>query len=295
MAFLAPTLTGRQLTVDSAMSSPTILRNRIAALTDRQLIVDKLFSVVGAPVTGGGVLYSALTAADMVMPRDVEHRAPGGQYPVTAGEVPEPKLAPVEDFGGKFPVLDEHLSRNDVSYFDNQVTRLSNTIVRKVDERAIAYVESAIAALGGSGVVPGHDWGATILDGSTPTAPSDRPTADFAAVQLAADLEELGAVYDTVLVNPAQRADLATVYGKDLAAVLASAGLELFVSPAVTAGTAYAVVKGGVGTIHFEHGLTVEQIPDRQHRQTFVQAFVAPSFVVSNPGNVKKLTGLAGA
>jgi hypothetical protein len=47
---------------------------------------------------------------------DIEKRAPGSEYRVVESASPEPQLAPVEDWGGKFVVPQEAITRNQVNY-----------------------------------------------------------------------------------------------------------------------------------------------------------------------------------
>src|SRR6266478_3507616 len=103
---LLPQLSGRQLTVDVALNQPTILRHRIAQLTDAQIVLNKLFRFFGGQVQGGGIIYSVVQASDFYT-SDVEKRAPGGEYKVVEGTDPDPKLAVVSDWGAKFQVTDE--------------------------------------------------------------------------------------------------------------------------------------------------------------------------------------------
>ena len=64
---LIPELTGRRLTVDVALKQPALIRNQIAKLADEQLLLPKFFSNLGAPVTGGGMLYSVVQASDFYL------------------------------------------------------------------------------------------------------------------------------------------------------------------------------------------------------------------------------------
>lgn len=292
---LLPELNGRRLTVDVALNQPSVLRNRIAALADPQLVLDKFFTSSGLRVEGGGILYSVIKASDFYTTADIEKRTPGAEYGVVEGVNPEPKLAPVTDWGGKFQVLDEQIRRNDVSYVDQQTTQLSNTIVRKLNDAAIAVVE---ANLGAENTIVGHNWSSVITTGPeadlTPNA--SRPAADFAGAQLAADLQELGISHDLLVLHPTQAYALKVAYGNDLAGVLESNGFTngMFTSPRITSGTGYAVAKGQAGVVGFEEPLKVESYDERKTRSKWVQGYCVPAFALEKPYAVKKITGLAG-
>lgn len=290
---LLPSLSGRTLTVDAALNQPTIIRNRIAKLADQQILLPKLFHDLGSQVQGGGILFNAVKASDFYT-SDIEQRSPGSEYKIVDGVDPDPQLATVADWGGRFQVTDEVVTRNQVNYLDQQTTQLANTIVKKLDVAAIANIEQALS-LDPANTVVGHSWSGLVFVGSATsiTASGNRPTADWAAAQLAADLQELGAVYNLLIVHPNQAAALRTAYAETLNDVLTSFGLELFVSPRMTAGVAYAVQKGEVGTVGFEKPLTVETYDDRAHRARWVQAYCVPAFAVDQPYRAKKITGLA--
>lgn len=287
---LIPELTGRRLTVDVALKQPNLIRNQIAKLADEQLLLPKFFSNLGAPVTGGGMLYSVVQASDFYS-TDVEKRSPGNEYRVVEGVDPEPKLAVVEDWGGKFQITDEQINRNDVSYLDQQTTQVANTIARRLDVAAMSAVADATIE-----AVTGHDWSDLVLVGpETQLTPSgSRPTADLSAAQLAADLEELGVTHDLLVVHPNEAHSLRVAYGDGLDAMLKSAGVSLFANPRVAAGTAWAVQAGSVGTVGFEAALSVDRWDDRATRSTWVQAYCVPAFAVDRPYAAKKITGLAG-
>lgn len=291
----APTLTGNTLTVDTALKQPGRITKRIADLTLQKFIVDRIFASSGTTVAAGAVIYDQVTANQLYLAREPERRMPGDEYPIVGSARPAPKVATSEDWGGKFFVTDEAVRRNDRVLFDNQVTMLANTLVRRVNTQAVAQLETAIAALGGAGVVTGVNWGAVVTAGSSASTASLWPAADFAKAQLAADVDELGVSYDLWIVNPAQKAALATVYGSALADLLASFGInELFSTNRVTAGSAYAVARGQVGFLDYEQGLATETWREQKTKRNWVQSSVMPIMGITNPYSIKKFTGLAG-
>jgi hypothetical protein len=289
---LLPQLSGRQLTVDVALNQPSIIRNRIAQLTDAQIVLNKLFHGFGAQVQGGGIIYSVVQASDFYT-SDVEKRSPGAEYKVVEGVDPDPKLAVVADWGGKFQVTDEQRVRNAVSYLDQQSTQLANTLARTLDVAALAALEAAIDS---SNTVTGHSWDDLVfvgpLDAITPSA--ERPTADFSAAQLKSDLQELGVNHNLLIVHPNQAAALRTAYADNLDDMLKSAGLEMFANPRVTAGVAYVCERAAVGTVGFEFPLNVHIWPEPSTRSTWVQGYVVPAFAVDRPFALKKLTSISG-
>jgi len=293
MPALMPDLTGRKLSVDIALKQPSLIQARIARLLEDQLLVPKLLRQLGAPVTGGGLAYFLVHASDFYS-SDVSMRTPGAEYGVVEGVDPEPRMALVEDWGGKFQISDEQISRNQVNYLDQQTTQLANTISRKIDSRAVAKMTAAGIAT----FTPAAGWADLAfvgpLDAITPSA--DRPTAHWAEVQEMADLEELGVKHDLLIVSPEGAKQLKTAYGPDLDAALESAGFTngMFANPRVPAGIAWAVEQGAVGTIGWESaGLVVDVIDDRHTRSKWVQAYAVPAIAIDRPYAAKQITGLS--
>lgn len=284
---------GNLITVDQALTMPESITQRLSEIIEPNLLVDRVFSGSGQAVQGGGVIYSQITEKHLYLSTDVLDREPGDEYPVVYADRPEPRLAKVQDFGGKFAVTDEARRRNQSVDFDNDVTKLANTITRKLNQRAIETLEAGLSVLDDNGEVAGHSWSGLNFEGSTGvTKSADRPTADFAAAQLAADQDDMGITYTQLLVNPQQKAALAIAYGKDLTAVLDSFGLEIFSSLHIPAGTAYMVDPGQVGFVDYEEPLTTTTWRDEHHRQKWVQSYAMPVMGVTNPRAIRRITGL---
>jgi hypothetical protein len=287
---LLPTLDGRLLTVDAALKSPSIISNQIARLADSQILLPKLFRQYGSRVQAGAMLYNSIQASDFYTAGGIEERSPGAEYAVVEGVVPEPKLALVADYGGRFTVPIESVVRNNVSYLDSQTLQLSNQITRTLDVLAIAAVEAA----GPASIAVSTPWDALITVGPLDALSSSNelPTAHFAQAQELADMDELGTVLDTLLVAPAQARALKTLYGPNLDLVLKSAGLTMFSNARLTDGVAYVVQRGMCGAVGWEFGLTTESWLDQSIRAWRVQSYVVPALAVDRIHTCKKLTGL---
>lgn len=282
------------ITVSDALVNPTSIEQRIAEVASKNLLVDTLFTT-GGEVSGGAVIYSSITEKHLFT-TDVADRQPGDEYKVVYSERPEAQLAKVQDFGGKFAVSDEAKRRNQSVDFDNDVTMLSNTIVRKLNARAIETLEAGTKApnAGKSIGAVGAEWDKLILDGDPAkiTAPQMRPTAHFAIAQSMADDLEMGIRYSKLLVNPLDHASLKIAYADRLTDVLDAFELELISSVHVPAGTAYLVDPGKVGFVRYEEPLTVTTFRDEHHRQTWVQAYCMPVMGVTNPNAVCTIKGI---
>lgn len=288
-----PTVSGNTLTVDTALNQPTRITRRIADLTLQRFIVSQIFAV-GGGVEGGAVVYDQATLNELYTTRPVEQVAPGQEFPIVSSDRSVPKVAPVEKWGGKVFITDEARQRNDIVHFNNQITRLANTLVKRINDRAIETLEAAITAMGGALTFVGNDWSAVVTSGTAASSAELWPAADFARAQMLAEVDELGVVYDLWLVNPQEKAQLAVVYGSALAEVLAAHGIALFASNRVPAGTAYVVERGAVGEIRVEKPLGTETWREEKTERTWVQSSVRPVMYVTNPYSIRKVTGLAG-
>lgn len=290
----APVINNNQISVDLAYSQPGRITKRLSDLTLQKFIAPEMFSSSGASATAGAIIYDVIRINELYTKNDVEQRGPSDEYTIVQGERTQPEVAKSEDWGGKFWMSDEAIRRNDRAQMDRLTRQLANTLVRKINQRTVAVLEAVITSLGGAGVVPGHDWGNVTLTGTTPTPNNERPFADIINAQLAADVEELGYTYNVWVVNPQQYADLRIAYGPELDTILRDGEISMFRSNRVTAGTAYAAVRGGVGFLDYEQQLQTETWREPKTKQNWVQTSVLPIMGVTDPYAVKKVTGLAG-
>lgn len=288
----APTVTGDTVTVDVMLQQPTRITAFLLDLTLARFVMDRIFSSDGG-VTGGAVVYDSITENELYLDRDVEPVAPGAEFPVVTSSRRAPKVAEVEKFGGKYFFTDEARDRNDQSAFRNENIKLGNTIVRKINARAVEVMEAAITANGGLSEFVGNDWSAAIPGGSNPTIPSGTPAANFAQAQLLSDQRELGIRYNIAIVNPVQLNELRLFYGGSLGQMLADNGYdEVYASNRVAVGTAYFVAEGQLGEMRLEQPLATETWRDANTQRTWVQSSVRPVMFVNNPFAVVRATGL---
>lgn len=288
----APTFTENVISVDTMLQQPTRITAFLQDITLQRFVLDRLFSSDGG-VTGGAVVYDMITENELYLDRDVEPVAPGAEFPVVTSSRRAPRVAEVEKFGGKYFFTDEARDRNDQSAFRNENIKLGNTIVRKLNARAIETLDAAITANGGLSEFVGNDWSAAIPGGSSPTPPAQTPAADFAGAQLLADQRELGIQYNIALVNPVQLNELRLFYGGNLAQMLADNGYdEVYASNRVPVGTAYYVAEGQLGEMRLEQPLATETWRDGGTQRTWVQSSVRPVMFVNNPFAVVRATGL---
>lgn len=286
-----PSVSGNNITVDTMLNQPTRITRMIMDLTLTRFIADRVFSSAGG-VAGGAVLYDQAVANELYGGRDVQRVAPGAEFPLVTSERLVPRLAEVEKWGGKAFVTDEARDRNNAAGFTNQVRQLSNTIVRKLNQRAIEELDASIASSGQT--VTGRNWQSVVTGGASQSSAAQWPARDFALASQMGEEDELGVVYTLWLLNPQEYTQLAIIYGQFLTDLLRSLNLTVYVSNRVPAGTAYAVAEGQVGEMRIEKALGSETWREQGTERTWVQSSVRPVMYVTNPFAALKFTGLAG-
>jgi hypothetical protein len=287
-----PTMSGTDITVDIMLQQPTRVTSFLMDLTLTRFVLDRLFTSNGG-VTGGAVVYDVVIANDVFLLRDVEPVSPGAEFPVVTSIRRVPKVATVEKYGGKFWVSYEARDRNDATAFRNELVRLGNTIVRKLNTRAIAAVNAAVAANNGMSTYVGNNWETAIPKGANPTPPPLTPGADFSKPQMLADQAELGIQYDTMLINPVQLNSLRLFYEDGLNQMLSDAGYDdLYASNRVPLGTAYAIASGQLGEMRLEQPLMTQTWDEPSNQRAWTQSSVRPVMFVTNPWAVMEITGI---
>lgn len=282
------------ITVDQALTTPTVIEQRVADVVSKNLLVDTLFADGGQNVDAGAVIYSKITEKHLFTENDVADRNPGDEYPVLYRARPESELARVQDFGGKFATSDEARRRNSVIDFDNDVTALSNTITRKLNRRAIETVTTAVDVSDDVFELQAAEpWSATLATGnpSEMTNPRSLPHSDFAAVIAHAARRDMGVEYSKLVMSPEAHANLRVTYGGNLTTVLSDYGLEIVETNYTPDGDVYLVDPGKVGFVQYEEQLTVTTWEDPEHRQTWTQGYCMPVMGVVLPAAISVIHG----
>lgn len=286
----APSVSGTTITVDLMLNQPTRITKMISDLTLQRFVADRIFSS-GGGVTGGAVIYDEAVRNELYTTRDVERVEPGAEFPTVQAERFVPKVAEVEKWGGKVWIPDESRDRNQSSVFTNKVRQLANTIVRKINQRAIAVLDASITASGQT--ITLNNWTTIVTGGSSQSNASLWPAADIAHIAQSAEEDELGINYTLLLLNPAQYAQLTIIYGaQGLSALLSALGMTIYVSNRVPSGKLYAVAEGQVGEMRVEKPLGSETWREEKRQRTWVQSDVRPLMFVDNPFAVMAGTGM---
>lgn len=287
----APVLNGNEITVDLMLQQPTRITRMLMDLTLQRFFVDRVFTNAGG-VTGGAVIYDQATVNEIYADRDVQRVAPLSQFPVITSQRRAPGVAEVEKWGGKFPTSYEAKDRNQATVFTNEMRRLANTIVRKINQRGIDVLETAIATTGGASTFLGNNWATAIPNGNAPTAPSLTPGADFAKAQMLADIQEIGVVFDGLIWNPTDKEQFILFYGQNnWREVLAGYGItEDWVTNRCPVKVQYVYAAGQVGEMRVEQPLATKTWEDPEIEGWWTQSSVRPVMFVTNPYAVYKIT-----
>lgn len=285
-----PTVSGNNITVDTMLNSPTRVTRMIMDLTLQRFVADRIFANAGG-VSAGAVIYDIAQVNELYATRDVEMVAPGTEFPILTSDRQSPAVATVDKWGGKVYVLDEARDRNNSTQLTNQLRQLSNTVVRKINQRAIAILDAAVTAF--SRTVTGVSWTTASTTAAGTITPATTPARDFGEAARLAEVQEMGVSYGLWLINPNQYAVLVQIYGASgLNELLDAMDVDIYVSNRVPAGTAYVVDGTTAGEMRIEKPLGSETWREPETEKTWVQTSVRPVMYITNPFSILKFTGL---
>lgn len=285
-----PTVSGNLITVEQFLKTPTRVTRVLNDLTRQRFIAERIFS--SGPAAGGAVIYDQVTASELYTDRDVQAIEPGSEFPIVSSGEAAPKVAAVTKWGGAALFTYESVRRDDRDVLNRELTKLRNTIVRKVDTVAIAALDAAPI-----NTDVGTDWS----DGT-----NGNPILDLATGRSIIDDADLGYVADTMLINPAQMVDL--IGRKDVRDALPREaltnnpiangqlngfmGFTWYVTNRVAAGTAYMLSSTMAGSLRDELPLYSRTIDQPERERWLVQAARVTVPIVTDPKAVLKITGL---
>jgi hypothetical protein len=288
-----PTIANTNITIDLMLQQPTRITRFLMDITLQRFFVDRVFAS-GGGVTGGAIIYDELVANDLYADRDVKLVQPGAEFPEITFSRRAPKVATVEKWGGKFWFTDEARDRNDATAFARAMTQLGNTIVRKINQRGVAVLNTFLSAHP-ERVFVGNNWSTVVTGGASQTNAPGWPQRDIARADFLAEVDEMGMAYDLIILNPQEMFNLQTVYGDDLGDLLASYNKDVYVTNRQPAGEMLVLASGQVGEMRVEQPLATETWRDPHGKQqTWVQSSVRPLFFADNAFAMIKITGLNG-
>lgn len=287
-----PTISGTDYTVDLMLNQPTRITRMIMDLTLQRFVADRVFTSAGG-VTGGAVVFDEVQQNELYLARDIGRVAPGAEFPIVSSERLVPKIAEVEKWGGKVFTTDEARDRNNTAAFTNTIRQLANTVVRKINQRAVETLMASIASSGQT--FTGRNWSTVVVGGSQQSNVDLFPARDLAHAARLADEDELGVSYTLLLLNPQEFERLVLIYGATgIGPLLGALNLSIYVSNRIPAGTGIYVAEGQVGEMRVEKPLGTETWREQGTERTWTQSSVRPVMYVTNPFAVLQVVGLAG-
>lgn len=137
-----PSVAGQNITMDAFLNNPPRVQRTIEALALQRFIADRIFAG-GPQATGGAVLYDQLLASDFFSARDVQAIEPATEFPILNSGETMPLVAAVTKWGGSAVFSYEMVRRDRRDVLNRELTRLRNTIIRKVDTVGIAALNAS--------------------------------------------------------------------------------------------------------------------------------------------------------
>lgn len=285
-----PTVAGTNITVNAFLQTPTRVQRAIEALTLQRFIADAIFAG-GPAVAGGSVMYDQMLGPDDIFTaREVQEIEPGSEFPILNTGERMPLVAVARKYGGEIMLTDEAIRRDNRPLLAREMTRLRNTIIRRVDTVAMA----ALGAAPVQTMVASGDWSLAATD----------IVADLATAAGMVSRLDMGYVADTVLVNPDQTLDL--MKDKDLRDAMPRErtdglirtgnlgrvlGLDFIESNRVAAGTVWVLQRRIAGSISDEVPLYARPIRDDRRETTFIHGARVVVPYVTDPKAVVRITG----
>lgn len=140
---VAPTFSGDNETISRFLNSPSLVARRVQELTQNRFVADVLLSG-RTDVSGGAITYDV--DEDLYTVRAISAVSPGGEYDITTIANGTPQVAKVTKWGQDTIVYDEAIKRQNFGAVEKGLTKLSNTVVKKVDAISLSLIASTVTA-----------------------------------------------------------------------------------------------------------------------------------------------------
>lgn len=284
----APVVSGTQITVETFLKTPPRVQRAIEAMTTQRFIANVIFGG-GPQADGGAVVYDQVTQANLFLARDVQEIEPGATFPVLNDTELAPLVAIAKKYGGEVYLTDEAVRRDNRDKLGREMTRLRNTITRKVDTVAMAALRTAPI----NSMPASADWSTSTTD----------IIGDLATAIEMITGPDMGYDHpDTAFINPAQETDL--LKKKDIREALPRErsdvpiatgrlgrlmGLDFVVTNRVNAGEIIICQRGIVGGISDEVPLYARPIPEPRSEVTFIHGARVVTPYVTDPKAVVRI------
>lgn len=290
-----PTVNGQAITVDAFLQDPLRVWKVISDLTLQRFVADMIYAP-GGTATGGAVIFDQVLTNNLYMDRDVQAIAPGSEFPILTDDQEVPLVARTVKWGGAAVITYEERDRDRRDVLRRELTKLRNTIVRKVDSVAVATLRAApiqtvnaSASWAGGSASSGHIF-EDIMTGLT-----------------VIDKLDMGYRLDTALISPTTELSLITngnlrdAIWKSRGAVaspLASArlegllGLTYYVTNRVSDNEVILLPSQQAGSISDEKPLYTRVVDQPERERILVMGARLTVPYVTDPLSVVRITGM---
>ena len=279
--------------VNWALKNPTFIEKAVSLQLKGRFISDYIFRAGNADA--GAVVYERTLGVDQKFPLkgDVQIIEPGDLFPlVDVGEISK-ETAQVDKFGAAAIITYEQVRRNKKDKVQEAIIKLSNAILRKTDQRAMATLAADPDKLVSAAA---KAWGAADAD----------PFADIVTAVGLGEGQELDYSLDTVLINPTDAAkllknrDLRDQLPRENAAMnpLLSgrleglAGLSWIQTNRKAAGSLYILQKNITGVHAEELSTYTRNIDEEKYERWRVQGARVSVPLITDPKSIIEVTGI---
>ncbi len=272
------------------IANPRRVTRSIARIALQNFYVDQIFSPIGGQVLGAAV-YEQRLENDLYPDDDVEKINPGDEFPTIGFSSGDALTAQVEKFGGKFPVTDEAVRRNQGGRVLRAMGQVANVIRRKTQQRALAELQANITLHNRTAVGSSWSAGAALANGDP-----QRLIRDLTAFEETNATLELDYTFDLAIMSPGEWRNFRLTAGGDAGAarqLLRDSGInDVWVTNRKTNGSVYWVSRGQVGELGYELPLyTTSHRDPHGKEQTWFQTGVLPIMYVTDPFAILETTG----
>lgn len=291
---LAPSVAGTKITVEQYLRDVPRLTKVITELANERFITGRLFAP-GPAALGGAVIFDQVAASELYAARDIQAIEPGSEFPIVTTTESAPLVARTVKWGGAGIITYEDRDRDRRDVLNRTLTRIRNTIVRKVDAVGVAALQ--LAPIGQQ--LASGSWGissaAIMKDVATGITGVDRLDMGYGITSaLISPLTHLNITTNDKLLSQLPRESsnpiTSTLASRQLRGVL---GLTWYVSNRVSDDEVFLFDGQNAGSISDEKPMYSRVVDQPAQERLLVMAARLTVPFVTDPKSVVRLRGVA--
>ena len=281
----APTYNGDFRTISRFLNDPAAVARRIRTLANQRFVGDRILTGRSG-VSGGAIEVEQEDGLFAV--GEPESRQPGQEYPISDTGEGVPEVYSVKDWGHATYVTRESILRRRIQPVNRALSKLTNSVVRKVDQAALAAVDASphLQQIGA-------DW----------SIASNNKLAMIENARRAINDTDDGFMADTLLVDGTRASELLlddtirpaitstnVVESGQMGNLL---GLTILVSPNLpTLGSAWVIDSTALGGMADEEPLQADSEYERKRKRWWIMAERVTTPYVVEPAAAVEITGV---